>query len=76
MTWAFVWYIISFSLVLFSSFFPKSFMSVQLNILKLMSKETFVNYPVSLYENSFTLLANSISVAAAPGTIRLSRHIA
>ena len=54
-----------------------------------MSKETFVNlrdkgwkkrkqikYPVSLKENSFTLLANSISVAAAPGTMRLSRHIA
>lgn len=33
-------------------------------------------YPVSLKENSFSLLANSISVAAAPGIIRLSLHIA
>jgi len=33
-------------------------------------------YPVSLKEKSFTLLANSISVAAAPGTKRLSLHIA
>jgi len=33
-------------------------------------------YPVSLKEKSFTLLANSISVAAAPGTKRLSLHMA
>lgn len=33
-------------------------------------------YPVSLKETSFSLFANSISVAAAPGTNRLSLHIA
>jgi len=33
-------------------------------------------YPVSLKENSFNFLASSISVAAAPGTMRLSLHIA
>jgi hypothetical protein len=33
------------------------------------------SYPVSFKENSFNLFASSISVAAAPGIIRLSLHI-